>query len=269
MSALRNALANRWVRLSAPLSLGVIFLACWEGIVRWYELPPYILPGPVLVAETLWADGGSLLHSLWITLSITGIAFASAVVLGGLIAILFSQSRLLEVSLFPYAVALQVTPVVAIAPLIIIWTRGDYFLALLICAWIVAFFPIVANTTLGLNSVDRNLAALFRLYGASRWQTLLHLRLPTALPYFLAGVRISGGLALVGVVVSEFVAETGGSETGLAARILEASYRLEIAREIAGLVLLSLSGITIFFVLDWLSRLLVAHWHESALPEEE
>ena len=269
MSRLRRILAHPWIRVIAPAAIGILFLASWEGVVRYFEIAPYILPGPLLVIKTLWTDGGSLMGSLWVTLRITGVAFASAVVLGGIIAILFSQSRLLEISLFPYAVALQVTPVVSIAPLIIVWTRGDYFLALLICAWIVAFFPVVANTTLGLNSVDRNLAALFQLYGASRWQSLRYLRLPTALPYFLAGVRISGGLALVGVVVSEFVAETGGAETGLAARILESSYRLEIAREIAALVLLSLAGITIFFVLDRLSRLLLAHWHESALPDED
>ena len=266
---LRQVFSNRSFRVLAPAAVGMLFLCGWEEIVRWYEIPPYILPSPVLVGETLWTDGGSLVGSLWITLRVTGVAFASAVILGVLIAVLFSQSRLLETSLFPYAIALQVTPVVSIAPLIIVWTRGDYFLALLICAWIVAFFPVVANTTLGLRSVDRNLAALFRLYGASRWQILRYLQLPTALPFFLAGARISGGLALVGVVVSEFVAETGGAETGLAARILEASYRLEIAREIAALVLLSLSGITIYFVLDGISRLLLSHWHESVLPEDE
>jgi NitT/TauT family transport system permease protein len=172
------------------------------------------------------------------------------------------------VSLLPYAIALQVTPVVAIAPLIIIWVN-DTYLSLLIIAWIVAFFPIVANTTLGLNSADRNLLALFRLYGASHWQAMRHLRLPTALPNFLAGVRISGGLALIGAVVAEFVAGTGGAQTGLASRILEAGYRLQIPRLFAALVLLALTGMLIYFALDRLSRRLLAHWHESALPSEE
>jgi NitT/TauT family transport system permease protein len=174
----------------------------------------------------------------------------------------------LEISFFPYAVILQVTPIVSIAPLIIIWVN-DTFASLLICAWIVAFFPIVANTTLGLNSADRNLAALFQLYGASRWQALRFLRLPSALPLFLAGVRISGGLALIGAVVAEFVAGTGGSATGLASRILEAGYRLEIPRLFAALFLLSLTGILIFAALSWLSNALLKRWHESALPEEE
>jgi NitT/TauT family transport system permease protein len=201
-------------------------------------------------------------------LRITLAALAAAIIVGGLLAILFAQSRLLELSLFPYAVILQVTPIVAIAPLIIIWVN-DVFLSLLVCAWIVAFFPIVANTTLGLNSADRNLVDLFRLYGASRRQLLRYLRLPSALPYFLAGVRISGGLALIGAVVAEFVAGTGGTETGLASRILEAGYRLEIARLFAALLLLSLTGIAIFAVLSWISRRLLAHWHESALPAED
>ena len=259
---------ERLHRIAAPLAVGLLMLAGWEAVVRINSIPPYILPGPVLVAETLWRDGPSLLLSLTVTLRITLAALAAAVILGGALAILFAQSRLLEISLFPYAVILQVTPIVSIAPLIIIWVN-DTFLSLLVCAWIVAFFPIVANTTLGLKSADRNLVALFQLYGASRWQVLRYLRLPSALPYFLAGVRISGGLALIGAVVAEFVAGTGGASTGLASRILEAGYRLEIPRLFAALLLLSLTGIAIFAALSWLSRRMLAHWHESALPSEE
>lgn len=259
---------ERMLEIAAPLFAGVLFLAAWETVVRWNDIPPYILPGPILIAETLWRDGPSLLGSLLVTLRITVAALLAAVVLGGALAILFAQSRLLEISLFPYAVILQVTPIVAIAPLIIIWVN-DTFVALLVCAWIVAFFPIVANTTLGLNSADRNLVELFRLYGASRWQTLRYLRLPAALPYFLAGLRISGGLALIGAVVAEFVAGTGGTETGLAYRILESGYRLQIPRLFAALLLLSATGIAIFAVLSWLTRRLIGHWHESALPRED
>jgi NitT/TauT family transport system permease protein len=169
--------------------------------------------------------------------------------------------------LFPYAVILQVTPVVAIAPLIIIWAN-DTTLALVLCAWIVAFFPIVSNTMTGLNSIDRNLLDLFRLYGANRWQMLWRLRFPAALPFFLAGLRISGGLALVGAVVAEFVAGSGGAETGLAFRILEAGYRLQIPRLFAALVLLGMTGIAIYLVLDWTSRLLLRRWHDSATLKE-
>ena len=259
---------ERLAGIAAPLVAGVLFLAGWQAVVQWQGIPAYILPSPVAIAEALWRDGPSLLGSLLVTLRITAAALVAAIVLGGALAILFAQSRLLEISLFPYAVILQVTPVVAIAPLIIIWVN-DTFLALLVCAWIVAFFPIVANTTLGLNSADRNLVELFRLYGASRWQTLRYLRLPAALPYFLAGVRISGGLALIGAVVAEFVAGTGGAETGLAYRILEAGYRLQIPKLFAALLLLSATGIAIFAALSWLTRRLIGHWHESALPRDD
>ena len=261
-------MTDRALRVLGPAVVGVLFLAAWEAVVRYFEIPWYVLPGPALVGETLWRDGPSLLGSLWVTVRITIAALAAAILLGGAIAILFAQSRVLEQSFLPYAIALQVTPVVAIAPLIIIWVNDAYW-SVLILALIVAFFPIVANTTLGLNSADRNLAALFKLYRATRWQTLRYLRMPTALPSFLAGVKISGGLALVGAVVAELVAGTGGSETGLAYRILEAGYRLEIARQMAALVLLALTGMAIYFSLDRGSRWLLSHWHESALPDEE
>ena len=259
---------TRFIRIAAPLAVGAVLLVLWEAVVRAEGIPPYILPGPLAIAQSLWTDGPSLLGSLLVTLRVTLAALAAAAVLGGAIALLFSLSRVLELSLFPYAVILQVTPIVAIAPLIIIWVR-EPFLALLVCAWIVAFFPVVANTTVGLNSADRNLLALFRLYGASQGQILRYLRLPTALPYFLAGLRISGGLALIGAVVAEFVAGTGGAETGLAFRILEAGYRLAIPRLFAALFLLSVTGIIIYLILDALSRLLLRHWHESAIEEEE
>ncbi|MBU6508323.1 MAG: ABC transporter permease [Alphaproteobacteria bacterium] len=258
----------RMARIVGPIVVGALVIAFWHGIVWWFAIPPYVLPGPGVILRTLWSDGPSLLASLLVTLRITVAALAVAVALGGSLAVLFSLSKTIELSFFPYAVILQVTPVVAIAPLIIIWVN-DVFAALLVCATIVAFFPIVANTTLGLNSADRNLVDLFRLYGASRWQMLRLLRLPSALPLFLAGMRISGGLALIGAVVAEFVAGTGGAETGLASRIIEAGYRLEIPRMFAALFLLSLTGIAIFAVLSWLSRMLLRHWHESALEPSD
>ena len=261
-------IGQRAWRILAPLLIGAVFLAMWEAVVRLRDIPPYILPAPSAVALSLWNDGPSLLRSLLVTLRITLAALAAAALIGGAIALLFSRSRILELSLFPYAVILQVTPIVAIAPLIIIWVQQP-FLALLVCAWIVAFFPIVSNTTVGLNSADRNLLALFRLYGASPGQTLLSLRLPTALPYFLAGLRISGGLALIGAVVAEFVAGTGGAETGLAFRILEAGYRLAIPRLFAALFLLSLTGIVIYLLLDLLSRRLLRRWGDSATTQAE
>jgi NitT/TauT family transport system permease protein len=263
-----RASRQRVLRVLLPIVIGVLFLGAWEAVVRIEGIAPYILPTPSAVAASLWIDGPSLFGSLLVTLRITLAALAAAALVGGGLALLFARSRILELSLFPYAVILQVTPIVAIAPLIIIWVRQP-FLALLVCAWIVAFFPIVSNTTVGLNSADRNLLALLRLYGATPGQVLLYLRLPTALPYFLAGLRISGGLALIGAVVAEFVAGTGGAETGLAFRILESGYRLAIPRMFAALFLLSATGIAIYLVLDAISRRVLRNWHESVSGEEE
>ncbi len=256
-----------WPRILAPIAVGILVLGLWEFAVRWNEVPSYVLPGPLLVGQTLIADWGTLSASLWITLRITFMALAAAVVVGVALAVLFTQSKWLEMALLPYAVILQVTPIVAIAPLIIIWA-GDINLSLLICAWIVAFFPILSNTILGLNSADHNLINFFQLHGATRWQTLRYLKLPAALPYFLAGLKISGGLALIGAVVAEFVAGTGGSESGLAYRILEAGYQLKIPRVFAALLMISLSGIAIFLATSLLSHLLLRRWHESALKRE-
>jgi NitT/TauT family transport system permease protein len=256
-----------WQKILAPVAIGLIVLGLWEFVVWKAEVPYYILPGPWQIFRTLIADWGTLSGSLAITLQITGLALLAAVLLGGLLSILFTQSKWLEFSLFPYAIILQVTPIVAIAPLIIIWVN-DTLLSLLICAWIVAFFPILSNTILGLNSADHNLVNLFQLYGASRWQTLRYLRMPAALPYFLGGLRISGGLALIGAVVAEFVAGSGGTASGLAFRILEAGYQLKIPRMFAALAMVSGAGIVIFLVLSLISHLLLRRWHESAIHRE-
>lgn len=252
----------------APAIVGILSLCLWEWLVRITNTPPYLLPGPSLVLQTLVSDWSALLPSLLVTLKITGAAFVAATLSGLLVAILFTQSKWIERSFFPYAVLLQTTPIVAVAPLIIIWLKNNTFAALVVCAWIVAFFPIVSNTVLGLNSADHNLANVFQLYRASRWQTLLYMRLPHAMPYFLGGLKISGGLSLIGAVVAEFVAGTGGTESGLAYQILMAGYNLQIPRMFAALFLISLTGITIFATLSWLSYVVLKDWHESAFTRE-
>jgi NitT/TauT family transport system permease protein len=263
----RAVRVERGLRIAAPLTIGVLALAAWEVVVRLNHIPHYILPGPILVLQSLIEDWGTLWPSLLITLQITFMALAVATVGGVGLAILFTASRWLELSLFPFAVILQVTPIIAIAPLILIYVHNVH-LALLICAWIVAFFPILSNTTLGLNSADHNLRDLFLLYGASRWQTLWHLRLPSAMPYFLGGLKIAGGLSLIGAIVAEFAAGTAGTGSGLAFRILEAGYRLNIPRMFAAVVLISLTGILIFLAFSLLSHLVLRKWHESAVERE-
>jgi NitT/TauT family transport system permease protein len=246
----------------APLLVGITFLLAWEFLVKVTNTPPYLLPSPSLVVQTLFHEWSSLFPALIITLQITLVAFISAMISGLLIAMLLASSKWIEKSLFPYAVILQTTPIVAIAPLIIVWLRNNTFAALVVCAWIVALFPIIANTTMGLNSCDRNLTDLFKLYRSSRWQTLIYLRLPSALPYFLSGLKISGGLALIGAVVAEFVAGTGGAKAGIAYQILISSYNLEIPKMFAALFLTTISGVIIFVVLTVISDRLLRNWFD-------
>jgi NitT/TauT family transport system permease protein len=259
--------SGRLARVLAPLAIGIAMLVGWEWLVRVNEIPRYILPGPSLVAAELVNAWPTLWPSMLVTLKIAALALLAAVVGGGGLAILCSLSKWIELSLLPYAVILQVTPVVSIAPLILIYVDNT-LTAVVLCAWIVAFFPVLSNTMLGLNSADHNLRDLFQLYRASRWQTLLHLRLPSALPYFLGGLKIAGGLSLIGAVVAEYVAGTAGTGTGLAFRVLEAQYRLNIPRMFAGLLLLALMGVAIFLLFTWLSWLLLHRWHESAVRRE-
>jgi NitT/TauT family transport system permease protein len=259
----------RALRYVLPLALGIAVLGAWEFLVRAYAVPLFVLPGPLAIWNALIADLPSLMASLWTTLRITVLAFVLAAVSGIALAILFSKSRIIEMMLYPYAVVLQVTPVVAIAPLIIIWVGFERInVALLILAWIVAFFPILANTTLGLRSTDHNLIDLFRLYGARESQVLWRLKLPSALPYILSGLKTSGGLALIGTVVAEYGAGSG-TATGLAWRIIEAGNRLQIPRMFAALVLLAVLGIAIFYGLALLEYLVLRKWHESIVSKEE
>lgn len=263
----RRQSIDRTARWLMPLLTIAFGLWIWDRIVVWNEIAPYILPGPLKVAQTLISDAGLLWDDLRQTMSITLLALIVAVIGGVGLAVLFTQSRLIEQSLSPYAVILQVTPVIAIAPLIRIYVDSPT-IQLLLCAWIVAFFPILSNTTLGLNSVDHNLRDLFKIYGASRWQRLRYLQLPAALPYFMGGLRIAGGLALIGAVVAEFVIGVGGTGNGLAARILESGYRLNIPRLYAALIVIAAAGVAIYVITGWLSHMALRKWHESAVKRE-
>ncbi|HEY6993479.1 MAG TPA: ABC transporter permease [Xanthobacteraceae bacterium] len=257
---------DRALRVLLPIVVLALGGVLWELVVRVGQIPPYVLPSPWLVFSTLVSDWAMLSSALLVTLVTTLEGFLLAAAGGIALAVLFNQSRLIEYSLYPYAVILQVTPIVAIAPLLLVYLPQPA--AVLACAWLVAFFPVLANTTLGLNSVDRNLADLFRLYGATRRQVLWELKLPAALPHMLGGLRIAGGLSLIGAVVAEIAAGSAGAGSGLAYRIVEAGYRLNIPRMFAALLLLSLAGIVIFFALSLLSHLLLRRWHESAIVQE-
>jgi NitT/TauT family transport system permease protein len=254
-------------RIAAPLIVGIALLVFWEWACTAFKVPVFLFPRPTVIAAKFAEDWPTLLGALGVTLRITAQAFAAAVVIGTLVAFLFVQSRAIEMSLFPYAVILQVTPIVAIAPLIIILVKNTQA-ALTVCATLVAIFPVISNTTLGLRSVDPGLANLFRMNRASRLQTLVKLRIPSALPYFFGGLRISSGLALIGAVVAEFVAGTGGRGAGLAYEILQAGYALDIPRMFAALFLITIAGIVLFVAMVGLTRLALGNWHESEIRGE-
>tara|TARA_R110002033_G_scaffold2197_6_gene15544 strand:+ start:1054 stop:1902 length:849 start_codon:yes stop_codon:yes gene_type:complete len=258
---------ERRLQYILPIAAITFALGMWEFLVWYNEVPHYLIPAPSLIAKTLVTDWSSLMHSAMFTVKLTLMALALAIVGGVALGMLFALSRPIEMSLFPFAVILQVTPVVAIAPLILIYVSNT-FVALLICAWIVAFFPILSNTAIGLRSADHNLRDMFRLYQATPWQRLRYLLIPSALPYFMAALKIAGGLALIGAVVAEFVAGTAGQNTGLASRILESSFRNEIPRMFAALFLVSVLGVGIFLITAWLSRAVLGHWHESEIKRE-
>jgi NitT/TauT family transport system permease protein len=254
-------------RVFYPVMVGVVLVAIWQGLVTGMELPPYLVPSPYLMMETLIKDWVPLGNALLVTLKITVLSFVLATVAGVLISFLFVQSKRIETALFPYAVLLQVTPIVAVAPLIIIWVKNPVA-AMTVCAALVALFPIIANTTLGLRSIDPDLQSYFKLNRATRWQQLVRLRIPSALPYFFGGLRISSGLALIGAVVAEFVAGTGGSGAGLAYQILQAGFQLNIPRMFAALLLISLTGVGLFVLMAWLSKLALGSWHASELSND-
>ncbi len=255
------------LRIVLPVTVVTLLFLVWEAMVRINNIPHYILPAPSVILTTLLNNWDSLSPALWFTVKLTLLALGAAIAGGVLLAIAFSMSKWVEIGLFPIAVILQVTPIVAIAPLILIYVSSTTA-ALLLCAWIVAFFPILSNTVIGLKSADSNLRDLFTLYQTTPWQRFRYLLMPSALPYFMAGLKVAGGLSLIGAVVAEFTAGTAGRETGLASRILESSFRTEIPMMFAALLLVSLLGIAIFVVFAGLSRWVLGHWHESEMRRE-
>lgn len=250
-----------------PCLVMALSILAWHLYVTSNNIPHYVLPGPLVVGQSVLSDWGLLWPALLTTARLTVLALIFAVLGGVLLAVAFTQSKWAEMSFFPYAVILQVTPVIAIAPLLQIYVESA-FVAALLCAWIVAFFPILSNTTIGLKSADRNLDDLFTIYGASRWQRLRLLAAPSALPFFLGGLKIAGGLALIGAVVAEFVIGRAGTGLGLASTLLEASYRFNFGRLYAALILISAMGIVIFAITSLISHFMLHKWHESAMAHD-
>ena len=263
----RTSTTEKVLRIVVPIAMLVLAIGLWQLHIVVNEVPRYIMPAPGDVAGALVTDWPTLYPSLIVTVRVTFFALLLALLGGVGLAIILVQSKWIELAVFPFAVILQVTPMIAIAPLLIIYIR-DSQTVLLTCAFIVAFFPILSNMVAGLKSVDHNLLNLFELYGANRWQSLIFLRLPSSLPYFAAGLRIGGGLALIAAVVAEFAAGSAGRGSGLAFRLLESGYRLNYPRLYAALILLMITGVAIFAATSFVSWLLLHRWHESALKRE-
>ncbi len=251
---------NRIVDTLAPLALIAVLLAIWEAACRLTGVPAYFLPAPSAVATALAADPWPLIQASWNTLSVALLALIIASIAAQTVALIVALSPVLERAIRPLASTLQVTPVVAIAPLVIIWAGIDHAeRAVVALAVLVAFFPIFSGAVTGLKSADPDLERLFDLYGASRWQKVLRLRLPSAVPFLLEGHKVGAGLAIIGAVVAEFAAGSGGVR-GLAWRILDAGNKLQTARMIAALVVLGLMGVALHAVLDRLERAGLAWW---------
>lgn len=266
--------AGAWRRLARrlgsylpPLIVLVILLGAWQGIVVVRNVPSYLVPSPVVVWQGFLDNSSTLLVAAMYTLRDALAGFALSIVLGVLIAMILAQSRTLERAISPYATMLQTIPIIAIAPIIdLIVGTGEVSVS--IVAFIIAVFPVISNTTLGLTSVDHNLLNLFQMYNASRWQLLLKLRLPNALPYLLAGVRISSGLAVIGAFVGEIFAGSGGEEGGLGYIIQIAGTRLQMDVLFAATLLSALLGIAVFVAVNVVNYWILHNWHESAVRRE-
>lgn len=251
-----------WLKTSGPpLLVLIIALLLWQAVTRIFDIPFFILPTPVQVVQAAIQNGPSLLDSVLTTFEAAMTGFALSGIAGILIAMLLSSSKLMEVSFYPYAIVLQTIPVIAIAPLIIIWI-GAGFKAVVTISFIISLFPVISNTTVGLTSTDHNLRNLFTLYNANRFQTLFKLKIPYALPFLLAGLRISSGLAVIGAIVGEFIAGIGGGHGGLGYLITVAASRMEMAYLFAAALSSSILGILVFFAVNWVT-VKTLHWHES------
>ena len=237
-------------RALAPFVLIAILLGAWELAVRAMGVPAYFLPPPSGVAVALVENLPSLMAASWITLSTALVALVIASFVAIAIAIVIGLNPILEAAVRPLASVLQVTPVVAIAPLVLIWAGIDHpERAIIALAVLVAFFPIFSGAVTGLRAADPDLERLFDLYGAGRWSRVMRLRLPSSVPFLLEGHKVGAGLAIIGAVVAEFGAGSGGVR-GLAWQILDAGNKLQTARMIAALVVLGLMGVILHALLD-------------------
>lgn len=256
VAALHNALPVVTVAL-------LTLFGWWLLSVTVYAGKAYLLPGPGEVWSAVLENAGTLLLATLITLKEALLGYLAAIVAGVALAAVMSQSRLLERSLYPYAVLLQTVPVVAIAPLIVLWF-GYNELSVVVISFIMALFPIVNNTLLGLRSTSRTLVEIFALHNKSRVTAFCKLRLPSALPSIFAGLRISAGLSVIGAIVGEFIIGSGNAQGGLGVQIVFAQGRMYTSLLFAEVIAATLLGFLFFSAVSLVGRALLKHWHESA-----
>jgi NitT/TauT family transport system permease protein len=253
-----------WLRnMIAPAIAFVILIALWQLAIIIFKPQPFIVPSPMKVIEAFQERGDRLLSASWITFRGAALAFIASSLIGALVALLLVSVPFLYKGFFPYTVVLQAVPVVAVAPIIIIWF-GVGLNAIVAIGVIIAIFPVIANTVIGLRSTDAGLKQLFQLYDATPWQTVFKLRLPAALPYFFTGLRIAAGASVIGAIVGEYIGGMAGTQGGLGFLIVELKGRLQMSSLFATAICAAILGILFFAAVSWLSNLFLKNWHESA-----
>ncbi|USK61418.1 ABC transporter permease [Peribacillus asahii] len=261
-----------WTRFKGvylgPIIALIAFLSLWQSIPALLGIKPFILPKPTDVLHAALTDWHLLWPAIQITVIESIIGFLLSATIGIFVSILLASSKVLEISIYPYAIILQTIPVVAIAPIVVIWF-GAGFNAIVIISFLIGFFPVISNTLMGLNSVDKNMGELFTLYNASKWKKMWKLRIPSAMPYIMAGLKVSCTLSIVGAIVGEYVAGIGGGKGGLGYAITVAAIQLKTPYLFACGIASALLGIGFYLLVSLIAHLMLRSWHESAMKVEK
>jgi NitT/TauT family transport system permease protein len=252
-------MTSRLVRWIAPMLVFLIFAGVWDFSVRWFDLHKVILPKPMDVLYSMFQERWILLRGSWITFQAAFLGLLASAVIGSAIAIVFSQSRVVRISFYPYVLFLQTVPIVAIAPLLILWF-GNEFKTVVLVSCIISIFPVISNVTSGLISVNENLRDLFRMQSASRMQVLLKLSIPSAVPQLVLGLRISCGLAVIGAIVGEFFVGDRGAYEGLGTIITARQGNLNTASMIGAVIACALLGLVLLVFVNLIGTIVLRRW---------
>jgi NitT/TauT family transport system permease protein len=261
--------ARRWLVEVAlpPAAFFALVVAAWQAATTLWEIPAYLVPSPERVLAAAREHAADLASASWMTAGGALAGFVLSLAAGTALGLVFSQSKIVARSIFPYAIFLQTVPIVAIAPLVVMWF-GNGFSGVVAVSFILSLFPIITNATAGLTTVDPQLVDLFTIYNASRWQTLTRLRLPNAVPYLVTGAKISCGLSVIGAIVGEMFAGYGTDSFGLGYLISMTSRNLDTAYAFAAVIASTLLSIAIFVAVTSIGASVLARWHTTASRAE-